>query len=93
VVSETLNSVTKQCIFDPFIKLLNSTYYFPSHFLSAKLTIDVKDFNLSEYIYSKQFSILDNKSKLFIEYVNNSESLKYDLNAILTEYISTINIK
>ena len=37
VVSETLNSVTKQCIFDPFIKLLNSTYYFPSHFLSAKL--------------------------------------------------------
>jgi len=88
VVSETLNSATKQCIFNPFVKLFKSTSYFPGHFLSLELTIDVKDFNLSEYIYSKQFSILDNK--LFIEYVNNTESLKNDINAIVIEYTSTI---
>lgn len=91
VNSETLNSVcNKQCIFNPFVKLFNSTSYFPSYFLSAELNINIQDFNLSEYIYSKQFVILDGNSKLFLEYVNNTESLKYDLNAILTEYLSTI---
>lgn len=90
VVSETLNNVTKQCIYNPFVKLFNSTSYFPGYFLSIELTIDVKNFNLSEYIYSKQFVILDSNSNLFIEYVNNTESLKNDLNAIVTEYTNTI---
>jgi hypothetical protein len=94
VVSETFNSVcTKQCVFDPFIKVFNSTSYFPSYFLPAEIKADVKDFNLLEYIYFKQFSILDYKSKLFIQYFNNSELLKYDLNAIVTECFNTINIK
>lgn len=73
VISETFNSVcTKQCIFNPFIKVFNSTSDFPSYFLPAEIKADVKDLNLLEYIYFKQFSILDYNSKLFIQYVNNS---------------------
>jgi hypothetical protein len=89
VISETLNSGTKQCIFNPFVKIFNSTYYFPSRFISVEFNKD-KVFNISEYIYSKQFVILDNNSILFTQYVNNTELLKHDLNAIITEYLSTI---
>jgi hypothetical protein len=85
-----LNSVyTKQCIFNPFIEIFSNTSYFPSYFLPAEIRVD-KDLNLLEYIYFKQFNILDNNSNLFTQYVNNTELLKYDLNTIITEYISTI---
>jgi len=92
VCSETFNNVcTKQCIFDPFIKIFNSTSYSPSYFLPVEFKVNVKDYSLLEHIYTKQFAILDKNSKLFYEYVNNTESLKCDINAIVTEYISTNN--
>jgi hypothetical protein len=72
VVNETLNNVTKPCIFNPFIKMFSSTSYFSSYFIPADIRVDIKYFNLPEYIYFKQFSILDNNYFLFIEYVNNS---------------------
>lgn len=91
VTSDTLDTLsTKQCIFNPFIKVFSSTYYFPSYFLPTELRVDIKYLNLLEDIYYKQLSILDNNYKLFIEYTKNTELLKYDLNAIITEYISTI---
>lgn len=40
-----------------------------------------------------QYAILNKKSELFIEYYNNTELLKYDINTILTNYHSTINKK
>lgn len=52
--------------------------------------MDIIDFNLLEYIKNNQYSILDKKSKLFIEYYYNTELLKYELNAIVTEYLNTI---
>jgi hypothetical protein len=43
VSSEALKNVcTKPCIFDPFIKIFNSTSYFPSYFSSVELKVNVK---------------------------------------------------
>jgi hypothetical protein len=91
VIDEAFNSVcAKPCIFNPFIKVFSNTFYYPSCFLPSETRVGIEDLNLLEYIYFKQFNILDNNSNLFTQYVNNTELLKYDLNAIITEYLSTI---
>jgi hypothetical protein len=73
---------------DFFDKSCSSYKYYPKYFIGTNLNITYGDNNLSSlnYIISKQFYVLDKTVQEFTKYFNNNESLKYDLNAIATEY-------
>jgi hypothetical protein len=74
---------TKQCIFDPFIKLFhrsNRCSYTPSYFIPTKLEAKVYDFNLLEYIMYNQYIILQYSTDHMIEMKN-----------IVVQYQSIIN--
>jgi hypothetical protein len=83
---------TNKCVFNIFNDIFNRFYssytYYPSCFIETNVRIINEENNFSslDYIYSKQFYILDKSVKSFMNYYDCNERLKYDLNAIRIEY-------
>ena len=73
------NVYTNKCIFEPFIRIFSNKSYFPSYFLPGELRVDIKDFNLLEYIIYNQYVILDYQTTCLMDYISG-------LNAILEQY-------
>lgn len=77
----------KYCIFDPFIKLFNTSNtvsYIPNYFIPSKLEVKNLDFNLLEYIIHNQYIILD-------YYTMDSTKQITELNKILEQYKTIID--
>jgi hypothetical protein len=86
-VNSKINVPQKGCIFDPFVKLFNTSShwcYIPSYFIPTKLEVKIANFNLLEYIIHNQYIILD---------YYTMDSLKYitELNNILEQYQTITN--
>jgi hypothetical protein len=92
VKQKTSSKYTNKCVFNIFSDLFDNSYsyskYYPSCFIETNVKIINKENNISslDYIYSKQFYILDKSVKSFMKYYDCNEELKYDLNAIRIEY-------
>jgi len=83
---------TNKCVFSVFSDLFDKSYssykYYPSCFIETNVKIINEENNISslDYIYSKQFSILDKLVKSYMKYYDCNEQLIYDLNAMRIEY-------